>query len=90
MYNLLRVLNRIYRGGMAMRDKGAKFIELANKRVNKAIKDIQLVGNLANRTNYEFTDEQVGKILRALQQEVDQVKQSFKSTDEAGRSEFKL
>lgn len=75
---------------MVTRNKGAKFIELANKRVNKAIKDIQLVGNLANRTNYEFTDEQAGKIIRALQQEVDQVKQSFKNTEEAGRSEFKL
>lgn len=75
---------------MMTRDKGAKFIELANKRVNKAIKDIQLVGNLANRTHYEFTDEQAGKIIRALQHEVDQVKQSFKNTDEAIRAEFKL
>jgi len=75
---------------MSTRGKGAKFIELANKRVNKAIKDIQLVGNLANRQNYEFTEEQARKIVRALQQEVDQVKQSFQSTDEGGRSEFKL
>ncbi len=72
------------------RDKGAKFIELANKRVNRAIKDIQLVCNLTNRQNYDFTDEQAKKIVRALQQEVDQVKQSFSSTEEVGRSEFKL
>jgi hypothetical protein len=72
------------------RDKGAKFIELANKRVNRAIKDIQLICNLANRQNYEFSDEQAKKIVRALQHEVDQVKQSFSSTGEIGRSEFKL
>lgn len=75
---------------MSNRDKGAKFIELANKRVNKAIKDIQLVGNLANRQNYEFTEDQAKKIIRALQQEVDCVKQNFSSTEEAGRTEFKL
>ena len=72
------------------RDKGAKFIELANKRVNRAIKDIQLICNLANRQNYDFTDEQARKIVRALQQEVDQVKQSFTSSEDAGRLEFKL
>ena len=75
---------------MTTRDKGAKFIELANKRVNKAIKDIQLVGNLANRQNYDFTDDQAKKIIRALQLEIDQVKQNFQSTDDPGRGEFKL
>jgi len=75
---------------MASRDKAAKFVELANKRVNKALKDIQLIGNLANRQNYEFTNEQAKKIVRALQQEVDVVKQSFQSVDEAGRKCFVL
>ena len=75
---------------MASRDKAAKFVELANKRVNKALKDIQLIGNLANRQNYEFTDEQAKKIVRALQQEVDIVKQNFQSIDEVARKKFSL
>ena len=40
-----------------MRDKRAKFVELANKRVTKCIRDLKLVGNLSNRSAYEFTDE---------------------------------
>ena len=36
------------------RSKRDKFLELANKRVSRAIKDIKLVGNLANRKNYEY------------------------------------
>ena len=75
---------------MATRNKAEKFIELANKRVNKALKDLQLIGNLANRQNYEFTDEQSKKIVRALQQEIDIIKQCFQRTDEAGRNDFKL
>lgn len=75
---------------MSSRDKATKFIELANKRVSRAIKDIQLVGNLANKQNYEFTEEQAKKIVKALQQEIDALKQSFLSTGEAGRSEFRL
>jgi hypothetical protein len=75
---------------MSTRDKSAKFIELANKRVNKAIKDIQLIGNLANRQNYEFNDEQAKKILKALQQELDIIKQSFQAAEDASKKNFKL
>jgi ABC-type Fe3+-hydroxamate transport system substrate-binding protein len=72
------------------RDKSGKFVELANKRVNKAIKDIKLIANLSNRQNYEFTEEQAKKIIKALQQEVDFVKQSFLSHEESNHSVFKL
>ncbi|MDD5320750.1 MAG: hypothetical protein PHD43_09105 [Methylococcales bacterium] len=75
---------------MASRDKAEKFVELANKRVNKALKDIQLIGNLANRQNYDFTEDQAKKIVRALQQEVDAVKQNFNTVAETDRKEFFL
>ena len=75
---------------MASRDKSSKFVELANRRVNKAMKNLQLVGNLANRQNYEYSEEQARKIIKALQNELDTVKQSFLgAVDEAPR-EFKL
>ena len=57
-----------------MKNKSDKFIELANKRVNKTLKDIQLVGNLANKQNYEYNEQQVKQILKALQHELDNVK----------------
>lgn len=59
------------------RDKRAKFVELAQSRVNKAISHIRLIGNLANRTNYEFTDEDGRKIAKALQRELDALKARF-------------
>lgn len=75
---------------MNSRDKSAKFVELANKRVSRAIKSLKLVANLANRQNYEFTDEQAKKIIKALQKELDLVKQSFQNADSDGNAEFKL
>lgn len=75
---------------MSERDKSNKFIELANKRVNRAIKDLQLVGNLANKANYDYTDDQAKKILKALQQEVDFLKQAFSATGDSQKSEFRL
>lgn len=77
-------------GGVMARDKSAKFVELANKRVNRALKDMQLIGNLANRQNYDFSDEQAKIIIKVLQQEVEALKQSFQSADNVSRKEFFL
>jgi ABC-type Fe3+-hydroxamate transport system substrate-binding protein len=66
-----------------MRDKRAKFVELANNRVTRAIKDLRLVGNLANKSSYEYTDEEARKIIKALQREVDDLKARFRN-DELG------
>jgi len=72
------------------RDKSAKFVELANKRVNRALKDIKLISNLANRQNYAFSQDQARKIIRVLQQELDFLKQSFQSTKPVSKEEFIL
>jgi mitochondrial fission protein ELM1 len=72
------------------RDKSAKFIELANKRVNRALKDLALVGNLANRRNYAYSEDQAKKIVKALQLGIDQVKASFLSDGAGQQSNFEL
>jgi hypothetical protein len=73
-----------------MRDKRAKFIELANNRVTRAIKDMRLVGNLSNRSAYEYGEEDVKRILKALQKEVDVIRTRFSSGGGAGNAEFRL
>ena len=40
-----------------------KFKRLAEQRVTKVLKQIKLVGNLSNRSNYEYSDGDVKKIL---------------------------
>lgn len=72
------------------RDKRAKFVELAQNRVTKAISHIRLIGNLANRANYEFNDEDAKKIIRALQKELDALKAKFNETSSAQETEFRL
>ena len=44
---------------MSINEKKQRFIELANKRVNKALKQISLIGNLSNTNNYEYTQDEV-------------------------------
>lgn len=61
-----------------MRDEDrAKFVRLANKRVSNALKAIQLIGNLANKSNYDYTDEDVQKIFRALSDELGACRKKF-------------
>ena len=47
----------------------AKFVELAEKRVVRTIRDMRLIGNLSNRSNYSYTDDDVRKIMKALRTE---------------------
>ena len=73
-----------------MRDKRKKFVELAQARVNRAIKDVRLIGNLANKGSYQYSDDDAKRMFRALQKEVDAAKARF-SGDGGGRdSEFRL
>jgi hypothetical protein len=69
--------------------KKAKFKELAEKRVNKALDSIRLVGNLSNRQTYSYEDAQVRKIVKALRDAVGEVESRFGSTSSQG-GEFKL
>ena len=55
-------------------ERREKFIGLAEKRVRKAIKDLRLIGNLSNPTNYSYSEEDVRKILSALQKETQDFK----------------
>jgi hypothetical protein len=72
------------------RDARERFVELANKRVTKTIKDLRLVGNLANRRSYTYDDADAKNIIRALQRELDVLKARFRGDDADGDSIFSL
>ena len=72
------------------RDARDRFVDLANKRVTRAIKDLQLVGNLANKRSYEYGDEDARKIIRALQKELDVLKARFRGDGGEDGSIFSL
>lgn len=75
---------------MAREEDREKFVELAEKRVRRALKDIKLVGNLSNRSNYSYTDEDVKKIYKALKSALDEAKARFDRQGDDEEIEFKL
>jgi len=67
-----------------------KFVELAEKRVHKTLKDINLIGNLSNKSNYSYTDEDVRKMHNALKKALDDMKAKFDSKGSNKNEIFKL
>tara|TARA_Y200000002_G_C22430957_1_gene557985 strand:- start:395 stop:616 length:222 start_codon:yes stop_codon:yes gene_type:complete len=66
--------------------KSDKFKTLANARVNKVIKLMRLIGNLANKSHYEYTNKQSKQITDALQSELNLIKTKFRNP-KGGRSQ---
>lgn len=64
--------------------KSAKFVRLANRRVNQALKHIGYVRNLANRQNYEYTPEQAAAVVQAIQAAAREVQMAY-----SGQTEIK-
>ena len=67
-----------------------KFVELAEKRVSRALKDLQLIGNLSNRNNYKYTEQDVKKIFDSLEAELRNAKVRFIYHRDQTGVDFKL
>ncbi len=69
--------------------KRENFIRLAESRVNKALNDIRLIGNVSNKNNYDYDKSDVNKIISTLEQEVRSVKKKFETVQQNNKK-FKL
>lgn len=73
-----------------MRDKRGKFVEIAEKRVSRLLKDIRLIGNLSNRNNYSYEPEDVTKIFSAIESEIKTSRKRFDVALDFEEKNFKL
>lgn len=79
-----------FQGNKNMSKRREKFVELAEARVNRAIKDLQLIGNLSNRSAYQYEEEDVRKIFAVLQKELNTAKARFGGAGGTKEEGFKL
>ena len=73
-----------------MTEKEQKFMQLATNRVNKALNQIRLIGNLANKSHYSYSEEDAKKIISALENEIRTVKSKFSSSEKKSNNKFIL
>lgn len=57
--------------------RNARFKRLAEARGDRLIREISLLGNLANRKNYDYTPEQVGQLFEPIERELREIRALF-------------
>lgn len=70
--------------------KHQKFRDLAESRTNKALDAIGRIGNLSNRSIYEWDEAEVRKVVKALKDAVSEVEARFASPKGKVSAKFKL
>ena len=69
----------IYRiNSMETRDQ--RFKRIAEKRTGRILEDIRILANCSNKSTYSYTEEDVNKIFRAIEEELKHAKTKFKVT----------
>ena len=77
-------------GGNKMENetKREKFVRLAEKRTNRIIDQLELLGNLSNTSTYDYSQKDVNKMFRAIETALTDAKRKFNRQD--GKAEKKF
>ena len=73
-----------------METKKEKFRRLASSRTNKIIDMIDLLGNLSNKSNYDYSDSDVDKIFKAIDSSLKAAKSKFSSSSNPKKNKFEF
>lgn len=58
-------------------EKKERFKRLASQRTNAVLEKLKILGNCANRANYEYTDDEVNRIFAEIEHSVKETKEKF-------------
>ena len=72
------------------KEKRMRFETVAAKRVQKALDAIESLSKCANRTNYEYNEADVRKLLKVIREKVAILELAFKQQGSKGQNEFKF
>jgi hypothetical protein len=83
------LLRSIFEGNpkMTAENKKQRFQRLAEKRTNDVLERLRILGNCANRAQYEYAAEEIRKIFNTIEREVKLIKLKFKDGE---TQKFKL
>ena len=62
-----------------METKRDRFVRIVENRTNKIIDMLRLLGNCANKSNYDYTEADVQKIFNTLEKELKAAKMKYTS-----------
>lgn len=68
--------------------KRDRFIRVAENRTNRILDTLDLLGNCANKGNYDYTEQDVKKIFDTIQKKLDETRQRY--AKQSKNEKFKL
>ena len=72
-----------------MDSKRERFRRVASRRTNEVLKKLAILGNCANRSAYEYTDDEINKIFNEIEKVLRMTKMKFHMSKNS-KKEFKL
>ena len=66
---------------MEYETKREKFVRLAERRTNRIIDQLDLLGNLSNTNTYEYTKKDISKMFKAIEEALTESKRKFTKND---------
>ena len=70
--------------------KREKFVRLGEKRVNTILEEFRKLGNLSNKRNYEYSDDDVKKMFLELGKALRKTREFFSDNSPSRQKKFKL
>lgn len=70
--------------------KRDRFVLVAGRRVQKVLDDLESLSKCANKSSYEYNDEEVRKMLKAINEKVALLKASFSASSKSGKQTFEF
>lgn len=58
-----------------------RFKRIATYRTNMVLDKLRLLGNLSNKTNYEYTDEELNKVFDVVERQLRTIKAKFSNKE---------
>jgi hypothetical protein len=71
-------------------EKKERFKKLAELRTNEVLKRLKILGNCANRSTYDYNEEEIKKIFNAIDSKIREVKAKFYYPKLSKSTKFKL
>jgi len=70
--------------------KGERFIRIGERRVNIVLEALDKLAKCANTGNYEYSDENIRIIFKAIDSKTKEVKAAFVGTNTKDKKRFRL
>ncbi len=70
--------------------KKDRFINVAGRRVQKVLDDLESLSKCSNKNTYEYAQEDVNKMMRAIKEKVKFLDAAFSSGAKSGKQTFEF